>query len=122
MGWVILMFCLGIGMFISAIIAANSYEEGLAGILGLFSLIFIAISIGMSIEKDMTTKWVKTEVDWVKTNRMVIVDDGEKIWEFESYEDVTSINDSTEFYHLHTTNFWGVEDIEGIKYENKITK
>jgi len=122
MGWVILMFCLGIGMFISAIIAAKSYEEGLAGVLGFFSLIFISISIGMSIEKDITTKWVKTEVDWVKTNRMVIVDDGEKTWEFESYEDVTSINDSTEFYHLHTTNFWGVEDIEGIKYENKITK
>lgn len=119
---VIIMFCLGIGLFISAIIAAGSGEEGAAGALGFLSLLGIAISVGMSFESDITTKWVKTEVDWVKTNRMVIVDDGEKTWEFESYEDVTSINDSTEFYHLHTTNFWGVEDIEGIKYENKITK
>ncbi len=122
MGWVILMFCLGFGLLLGAVVSASSGEDEVAGPMAFISLIVLAIGLGMSIEYDITTKWVKTEVDWVKTNRMVIVDDGEKTWEFESYEDVISINDSTEFYHLHTTNFWGVEDIEGIKYENKITK
>lgn len=91
--------------------------------LGVFS--FLGIIIGVlgtvvtAIEKDVTAEWVEQPVSVVRTPRMVIVDDGNKTWEFTSYEDVVSINDSTKFLFEHTTNVFGVECIERIKYINQ---
>lgn len=92
-------------------------------VLGVFSFLGMVIGIigGVftAIEKDITAEWVEQPVSVVRTPRMVIVDDGKKTWEFTSYEDVVSINDSTVFLFEHTTNVFGVERIERIKYTNE---
>jgi len=69
----------------------------------------------LSFEYDITSEWKVRETNHYKTPRIVIVDDGTKTWEFDLYKDVTSITDSTKFEFEHTTNFWGNEDIEGIR-------
>ena len=86
----------------------------LSFIVGAFSLFACA---GFSVEENVDEEWKPAIVEITRTSRMVIVDDGERLWEFESYSDVTSINDSTEFELLHTTNFWGGKQIEGIRYK-----
>ena len=68
-----------------------------------------------STEKDVSSEWVVKKVSVMRTPRLVAVDDGNKIWEFKSYEDVMNINDSTQFEFEHTTNFWGGNRIEGIR-------
>lgn len=91
--------------------------------LSIFS--FIGAMVGIigtlftAVEKDITSEWVVKDVEVVRTPRLVMVDDGEKIWEFKNHEDYAAINDSTVFLFEHTTNVFGIERIEGIKYENK---
>lgn len=87
---------------------------------GLILLCICGLGFGLSsTEKDVSVEWVEKEVVVMKSKRLVAVDDGEKIWEFKSYEDVVSINDSTKFEFEKTTNFWGNNRIEGIRIKNK---
>ena len=122
MGTIFIIFGISVLLFILAVVAGNNYEHELAGVLAFFGGVALLISIISSTEVNITEEWIETKVQWVKTDRMVIVDDGERTWEFEAYSDVTAINDSTKFFLLHTTNFWDIKDVEGIKYENQIEK
>jgi len=83
------------------------------------SVIILIVLIATSIEKDIRSEWVETEVDVKKTLNYVFVIDSENDYHiFKESKDYNSINDSTIFYLEYTINFWGVKDIEGIKYEN----
>lgn len=90
-------------------------------VLGLISFMVMVFSIipcaVFSVEENVDEEWKPESVEITRTSRMVIVDDGENLWKFESYSDVTSISDSTEFELLHTTNFWGLKQIEDIRYK-----
>ena len=43
----------------------------------------------------------------VKTGRVVLVDDGTKIWEFSDYKNYQLLNDSTSFLHKKYYNMYG---------------
>lgn len=93
--------------------------EGLEALVIIGFLVGLVGTIGTSIEKDITSEWIEMDVHVSRTPRMVIVDDGSKLWEFKEYFDVNNINDSTVFEFEHTTNIFGIKDIEGIRYKNK---
>jgi hypothetical protein len=76
-------------------------------------------SILTSVEMSYTYKDVPVEVNITRTPRMVIVDDGLKLWEFESYIDVNNINDSTQFIYSVGHNIYGFPTHITIKYTNK---
>ena len=117
---IIIVFSMILITAISILVFVDSYYyEGIYGV-AVFVTIFSSIILaGLLIEKDITVKWVEQPVSIVRTPRMVIVDDGEKIWKFTSYEDVVNINDSTKFLFEHTTNVFGWEQIEDIEYTNE---
>ena len=104
---------------IGIVIISNTDHEGLAALSIFMTIVAILGSVVTSLEKDITAEWVEKDVHVVRTPRLVIVDDGTKLWEFNEYQDVTSINDSTTFLFELTTNLYGSEAIEGIKYKNK---
>lgn len=86
-----------------------------------FSIIIGAILIIVSIEEDSEVEWVETKVEIRKTSNYVfVVDDENDYHVFKEAKDYNTIDDATTFYREHTVNFWGYEDIEGIKYENKV--
>lgn len=93
--------------------------EGLESLAIIGFLTGVVGTVATSIEKDITAEWIEMDVYVSRTPRMVIVDDGSKLWEFREYFDVNSINDSTVFEFERTTNIFGIEDVEGIRYKNK---
>ena len=104
---------------ITGIIIIANTDHDVFATLAIFMLVLGLIgALSTSFEKDITAEWVEKDVHIVRTPRLVIVDDGTKLWEFNEYQDVTSINDSTTFLFELTTNIYGHEDIEGIKYVN----
>lgn len=111
--WTLLVF-----VIIGIILMVTIEKHKIVGlfVLGLiFSIFGGFILILLSFTTDIKTEWVEKSVDIAITHRMVIVDDGERTWEFESYEDVSKINDSTKFLFRKGTNFWGTESIRSIK-------
>ena len=107
-------------IFITGIvIITNTDHDGFVGLALFMCVIGPVGALVTSFEKDITAEWVEKDVHVVRTPRLVIVDDGTRLWEFNEYQDVTSINDSTTFLFELTTNVYGQEDIEGIKYVNK---
>jgi len=88
-----------------------------------FGMLLIVIGflgfVTSSFEKDITSEWVPKDVFVMKSPRLVVVDDGSKLWEMVNYKDVVSINDSTIFLFEETTNLWGTINYEGIKLQNK---
>lgn len=95
----------------------NHWEDGHFVSIVLSTMIFIALIL-TSIEKDVKSEWIETKVEVRKTTNYVFVDSGDDYHIFKEIKDYNSINDSTVFYKEHTVNFWGVKDVEDIKYEN----
>lgn len=93
---------------ISTIFAFLKNKEGL-GIfllgLSIFGNLIVFIAFGLTTTVRTETKQVNCKV--VRTNRVVLVDDGEKVWEFDKYEDYKSINDSSKFFHTYHYNMYG---------------
>ena len=118
MAVVIGFFIVGILGWIILSLSVKYDNEGLGALGIIMGICGLIISLFTSLDYDITSEWIVKDVTHVRTPRLVIVDDGTKTWEFESYIDVTSINDSTQFEFEHTTNFWGSEDIEGIRIKN----
>lgn len=117
---IIIVFFMILVTAISILVFVDSYDySGIYGAAVFVTIFSSMILAGLLIEKDITTKWVEQPVSVVRTPRMVIVDDGNKTWEFTSYEDVVNISDSTKFLFEHTTNIFGWEQIEDIKYTNE---
>lgn len=81
---------------------------------GLFALGLCMIFFGVpafvvvSIEKDITRKYIQTDVEVRFTSRSAIIDDGIRIRTYDDFETVNELKDSTlVFYREETTNFWG---------------
>ena len=118
LGIIVLAVVFVLGIFITAV--TDSYTNEDAKFFGVMMiLVSFAISVGWSIGQDVDCVLVEVDCEVVRTSRMTIVDDGKNTHEYTSHVDVTSINDSTTFYLEHTTNMWGVEDIEAFSYKNK---
>ena len=112
----ILLFIVSVTLLI---ISVHKYYE-ILGTLSSFGLVAGVVgSLFVAVNGDMTSEWIEGDVYITRTNRIVIVDDGKKTWEFDTYKDYNAINDSTRFYFRHTTNFFGTERVKDIKYENK---
>ena len=116
---VVVMFVLMIVLTgVVLIITANGSDDRMG--FGLLLTVFSSLAfIVLSFEKDITAEWVPREVFAVKTPRLVLIDDGNKVWELKDYGDVVSVNDSTVFLFEETTNLWGEVKYEGIKIEKK---
>jgi Na+/melibiose symporter-like transporter len=111
-----------LGFMVTAIVgwiivylATENDNEGWTAIGAIMGIGGTLIFFFTSIEYDITSEWKVIETSHAKTQRMVIVDDGVKTWEFDLYKDVSIITDSSKFEFEHTTNFWGSDDIEGIR-------
>lgn len=66
-------------------------------------------------------KEIKCKV--TKTDRVALVDDGSKIWEYTSHGDYEFINDSCKFHHVLGYNMYGgVSQIEMLITKNVRTK
>lgn len=83
-------------------------DEGLLT-LGICMVFFcIPTFIGVSVEKDITRKYIQTDVEVRFTSRSAIIDDGIRIRTYYDFETVNELNDTTlVFYREETTNFWG---------------
>lgn len=85
------------------------YEyEGLA-VLGIcMVLLGIPTFVGVSVEKDITRKYIQTDVEVRFTSRSAIIDDGIRIRTYDDFETVNELKDTTlVFYREETKNFWG---------------
>ena len=100
-----------IGVIILGIvfIGLGRYNYEVLLTLGICMVFFgIPTFIGVSVEKDITRKYIQTDVEVRFTSRSAIIDDGIRIRTYKDFETVNELKDTTlVFYREETTNFWG---------------
>jgi hypothetical protein len=116
---ILTLLLLTITIFILFAFAIKNDYETLGVLSFLIGLCLLMVLVGTISEKDITSEWIEVPVEVAKTNRVIVVDDGTRTWEFTDHIDFVNINDSTRFLFEKTTNIFGTEDIEGIKYTNQ---
>jgi hypothetical protein len=106
---IIVISLIGVAILGIVFIRLGAYShEGLM-VLGI-CMVFCGVPafVGVSIEKDITRKYIQTDVEVRFTSRSAIIDDGIKIRTYDDFETVNELKDTTlVFYREETTNFWG---------------
>lgn len=104
-----------ITLFTISLIKKWEYTCFFTAFLGVMTLLILWIPVGFETTVKMEIKPIKCEV--VKTSRIVVVDDGEKMWEFNDHQSYKEINDSTIFLKTLHYNMYG--DVCGIDLNYK---
>ena len=94
----------------------DRYNRDVGGVLSTISIIVLVLTMlicSVTINEEVVFVELKNVVV-MRSDRIIILDDGEDFHRLVGYENINKINDSTKFYVMKTKNIWNYEDYEEI--------